>query len=108
MSDCMSDTSIILNEKTAAWIVAHRHDLNSKAGAQLVEMIKSELGVKDCTIAALKAENERLRSALRMISAETKESNEPIGRSVYKALATCGEVADLALSERAALTRQEG
>lgn len=35
--------------------------------------------------------------ALRMISAEAKESNEPMGRSVFKALATCGEIADLAL-----------
>ncbi len=45
----------------------------------------------------LASENERLRAALAMISAEAKESNEPIGRSVYKALATCGEIADLAL-----------
>jgi len=48
-------------------------------------------------IATLAAENERLRNALAMIAAETKESNEPIGRSVFKALATCGEIAELAL-----------
>jgi len=36
-------------------------------------------------------------AVMRMISAEAKESNEPIGRSVFKALATCGEIAYLAL-----------
>lgn len=48
----------------------------------------------------LASENERLRAALEMISAEAKESNEPIGRSVYKALATCGEIADIALERQ--------
>lgn len=51
-------------------------------------------------VADLEAENARLRVVLEMISTETKESNEPIGRSVYKALATCGEIADLALSTK--------
>jgi len=45
----------------------------------------------------MEARISELEEALRMISAETKESNEPIGRSVFKALATCGEIADLAL-----------
>ena len=50
---------------------------------------------------AMKREMAELRSALEMISAESKESNEPIGRSVFKALATCGEIADVALRARA-------
>lgn len=53
---------------------------------------------------ALKRENAELRDALEMISAESKESNEPIGRSVFKALATCGEIADVAL--RALLSKE--
>lgn len=49
-------------------------------------------------ITLLQRELEAAQEALRMISAEAKEPNEPIGRSVFKALATCGEIADLALS----------
>lgn len=49
---------------------------------------------------AERALTQQLSTALEMISAESKESNEPIGRSVFKALATCGEIADVALRAR--------
>ena len=39
-----------------------------------------------------------LREALKMISQESKEDNSVLGRSVFKALETCGEIADLALA----------
>lgn len=52
---------------------------------------------------ALQQENAELRTALEMISAESRTDNAPIGRSVFKALATCGEIADVALSARTLL-----
>lgn len=55
---------------------------------------------------AERAASAELRAALEMISAEAKESNEPIGRSVFKALAACGEIADVALRARS-LTKGE-
>jgi hypothetical protein len=51
-------------------------------------------------ITRLQKELETTWEALRMISVEAKEPNEPIGRSVFKALATCGEIADLALKDK--------
>lgn len=51
-------------------------------------------------ITRLQKELETALEALRMISVEAKEPNEPIGRSVFKALATCGEIADLALKDK--------
>ena len=46
----------------------------------------------------------KLLEALKMISQESKEDDSVMGRSVFKALRTCGDIADLALAE----TQTEG
>ena len=50
-------------------------------------------------ITALQAQNRKLVEALRMISVEAKEDNSVLGRSVYKAIKACGDMADLAIAE---------
>jgi hypothetical protein len=64
-------------------------------------VVAEDATCKDCLqVEALHAQVEKAREALRMISVESKEPNEPVGRSVFKALNTCGEIADLALKDK--------
>ncbi|MFC3072403.1 hypothetical protein [Shinella pollutisoli] len=87
--------------------IARQAEALQRENAELREQLENMTAFKDIhamkrgeysdRIIILEDKISELRTALEMISAETKESNEPIGRSVYKALATCGEIADLAL-----------
>lgn len=80
--------------------LARQAEALQRENAELREQLENMTAFKDIHAMKRGEYSDRiimLETALEMISAEAKESNEPIGRSVYKALATCGEIADVAL-----------